>query len=208
MGTAAAAGTATTAAASCCSRCIDARLRAADSPDRAAATTGAALARRRSRAGAASSASTRSASPTPISTPRKRGSSTGSPRAGTATMDYMARHGVDPRAPGRRWCPGTLRVITARMNYLPPGARDAERRAAPTRRRRTSRATRSVATTTRCCARRLQRLADRIAAASRRRSAIASSPTARRCSRSRWRRRPGWAGAASTRCCSTREPGS
>ena len=38
-------------------------------------------------------------------------------------MDYMARHGVSRARPGAL-VPGTLRVITARMNYLPPVARD------------------------------------------------------------------------------------
>ena len=36
-------------------------------------------------------------------------------------MDYMARHGV-ARARPAALVPGTLRVITARLNYLPPGA--------------------------------------------------------------------------------------
>jgi len=38
-------------------------------------------------------------------------------------MDYMARHGVKRSRPGEL-LPGTLRVIAARMDYLPPGARD------------------------------------------------------------------------------------
>jgi epoxyqueuosine reductase len=38
------------------------------------------------------------------------------------TMDYMARHGAT-RARPRELVPGTLSVITARMNYRPPGAR-------------------------------------------------------------------------------------
>jgi epoxyqueuosine reductase len=37
-------------------------------------------------------------------------------------MDYMARHGV-ARARPASLVPGTLRVITARMNYRPPAAR-------------------------------------------------------------------------------------
>jgi epoxyqueuosine reductase len=37
-------------------------------------------------------------------------------------MDYMARHGVK-RARPAELVPGTLRVISARMNYLPPQAR-------------------------------------------------------------------------------------
>ena len=40
-------------------------------------------------------------------------------------MDYMARHGTR-RARPSELVPNTLRVITARMNYLPPGARASE----------------------------------------------------------------------------------
>lgn len=48
-------------------------------------------------------------------------------------MDYMARHGV-ARARPATLVPGTLRVITARMNYRPPAARaSAEVLADPTR---------------------------------------------------------------------------
>jgi len=39
-------------------------------------------------------------------------------------MDYMARHGAT-RARPAELVPGTLRVITVRMNYLPPAARTA-----------------------------------------------------------------------------------
>jgi epoxyqueuosine reductase len=39
-------------------------------------------------------------------------------------MDYMARHGVR-RARPAELVPGTLRIITARLDYLAPGARDA-----------------------------------------------------------------------------------
>ena len=38
-------------------------------------------------------------------------------------MDYMARHGVKRSRPAEL-VPGTLRVISARMNYTPPAARD------------------------------------------------------------------------------------
>ena len=41
------------------------------------------------------------------------------------TMDYMARHGAR-RARPAEIVPGTLSVITVRMNYLPPGARASE----------------------------------------------------------------------------------
>jgi epoxyqueuosine reductase len=39
-------------------------------------------------------------------------------------MDYMARHGLR-RARPQEMIPGTIRVISARMDYLPPQARDA-----------------------------------------------------------------------------------
>ncbi|HSN39125.1 MAG TPA: QueG-associated DUF1730 domain-containing protein, partial [Burkholderiales bacterium] len=38
-------------------------------------------------------------------------------------MDYMAKHGVKRSRP-QELVPGTLRIITARMNYRPPAARD------------------------------------------------------------------------------------
>jgi epoxyqueuosine reductase len=40
-------------------------------------------------------------------------------------MDYMARHGA-ARARPAELVPGTLRVISARLDYLPPAARDSE----------------------------------------------------------------------------------
>jgi epoxyqueuosine reductase len=40
-------------------------------------------------------------------------------------MDYMAKHG-DKRTRPAELVPGTLRVISARMDYLPPNARDSE----------------------------------------------------------------------------------
>src|SRR5688572_22151105 len=39
-------------------------------------------------------------------------------------MGYMSRHGTKRTRPGEL-VPGTLRVLSARMNYWPPGARDA-----------------------------------------------------------------------------------
>ncbi len=76
-------------------------------------------------------------------------------------MDYMARHGAT-RARPAELVPGTLRVITARIE-LPAAVGARERRGARgSRRRRSSRATRSAATTTRCCARSCKRLALRI----------------------------------------------
>ena len=66
-------------------------------------------------------------------------------------MDYMARHGVR-RARPAELVPGTLRVISARLDYLPPDARARPTPCWPTRARHTSRAMRSAATTTRSCA--------------------------------------------------------
>jgi epoxyqueuosine reductase len=40
-------------------------------------------------------------------------------------MDYLERHGTLRSRPAAL-VPGTIRVITARLNYFPPGARDAE----------------------------------------------------------------------------------
>ena len=40
-------------------------------------------------------------------------------------MDYMARHGAARSRPDAL-VPGTLRVISLRMDYLPPGARDVQ----------------------------------------------------------------------------------
>ncbi len=121
-------------------------------------------------------------------------------------MAYMARHGT-ARARPAELVPGTVRVITARMNYWPAGA---ARRAGRARRRRARlrrRATRSAATITRCCARGLRGSSSASATRSAT-SAIACSPTARRCSKSRWPRRRASAGAASTRCCSRATMGS
>src|SRR5450830_1245625 len=40
-------------------------------------------------------------------------------------MDYMARHGLK-RARPAELAPGTIRIISVRMNYWPAGVRDAE----------------------------------------------------------------------------------
>ena len=113
-------------------------------------------------------------------------------------MDYMARHGVT-RARPAALVPGTLRVISARMDYLPPGARDAAAVLADPElgyvaRYALGRDYHKVCATG-CNA------SPRASATRSATSAIGSSPTARRSSRSRWRRRPGSAGGASTRCC-------
>jgi epoxyqueuosine reductase len=52
------------------------------------------------------------------------------------TMDYMARHGAR-RARPAELVPGTLTVITARLNYLPPSTR-ASRMCSPIRQRPSS----------------------------------------------------------------------
>ena len=156
--------------------------------------------RRHPRAGAASSASRRSASPTPISRPRKRGCSTGSPRAGTAR--WIIWHATaSRRARPAELVPGHA-ARDHRAHELPaPAARAARARCSPTARTRVRRALRARP--------RLPQGAARAAAAARRAhratrsatSAIACSPTARRCWKWRWPPRPGSAGAASTRCC-------
>jgi hypothetical protein len=64
-------------------------------------------------------------------------------------MDYMAAHGMK-RARPAELVPGTVRVITARMDYLPAGTPD-DWRAREERPRFPS--TRAAATITRCCVR-------------------------------------------------------
>ena len=66
----------------------------------------------------------------------------------------MARHGV-ARARPAALVPGTLRVITARMNYRPPAARRSDEILGDPTQGVHLRATRSAATITRCCARKL-----------------------------------------------------
>ena len=82
-------------------------------------------------------------------------------------MDYMAAHGLK-RARPAELVPGTVRVITARMDYLPrddAAGLAGDRVAAPRRSagRRRCRSMPAAATITRCCASRLQRLADQLA---------------------------------------------
>ena len=109
-------------------------------------------------------------------------------------MAYMARHGTARSRPAEL-VPGTLRVISARMNYWPDGA------PTPAEILRRPRARLRLALRARP---RLSQGAARAARAARRphrrrrraTSAIACSPTARRCSKSRSRPRPasGWRG--------------
>jgi epoxyqueuosine reductase len=94
--------------------------------------------------------------------------------------------------------PGTRSIITARMNYRPAAADSGTRW--PTARAPSSRATRWAATTTSCCGR-LQKLADRIGeeiGPFAYRAFTDSAPVME----VGLARTAGWAGAASTRCCS------
>ena len=123
--------------------------------------------------------------------------------AGTATMDYMARHGTRRSRPAEL-VPGTLRVISARMDYRPT-PRDADavlRRPALgyVSRYALGRDYHKRAAAAPGAARRPHRRRGRRA------PATAPSPTAHRCSRRRWRATPGSAGSASTPTCSTGTP--
>src|SRR5262249_34505517 len=111
-------------------------------------------------------------------------------------MHYMARHGARRARPGEL-IPGTLRVISARLDYLPPSAAPADAVLAASRR--------SDATITRFCA---PSCAGWPTGSESRSvpSTIAYSQTARPCWRSRSRPRRDWAGAASIRCCSRAKP--
>ena len=104
-------------------------------------------------------------------------------------MDYMARHGAT-RARPATLVPGTLRVITARMNYRPPAAR-AERRGPRRSDQGVHRALRARPRLPQGAAR-ASSSGSRCASASRSAtSATACSPTARRCSKWRWRAKSG-----------------
>ena len=111
-------------------------------------------------------------------------------------MDYMARHGTR-RARPAELVPGTLRVISARMDYWPGDAR-MPRRVLGDRAAGLRVALRARPRLSQGAAQRARALADRLAAARRRRAAIARSSTARRCSRRRSRATPASAGSAST----------
>src|SRR2546422_3405932 len=78
-------------------------------------------------------------------------------------MDYMARHGLR-RARPADLVPGTIRVISARLDYQPPRARDAASVLADSRRAYISRYALGR-DYHRVLRRKLQRLADRITAA-------------------------------------------
>ena len=140
---------------------------------------------------------------------RRRGAaaaSTGSPRAGTAR--WIIWHGTARPARGpAALVPGTLRVITARMNYRPPAARASDEilddpAKAFIARYALGRDYHKVMRAQAAAARR---------AHPRRRSAIsatACSPTARRCSKWRWPRRPGIGWRGKHTLLLTREAGS
>ena len=113
----------------------------------------------------------------------------------------MARHGVK-RARPTELVPGTLSVITARMDYLPRGTLDGwqaiewQRLAPPAR--PACRCMPAAATTTRCCARDCRHWPSGCLPRSAP-SATAYSRTRRPCSKSNWRLAAAWAGVASTR---------
>ena len=129
--------------------------------------------------------------------------------ASTARWTTWPRHGLK-RARPAELVPGTVRVITARMDYLPRATPDGwqaiewQRLARPARRPR-CRSTPAAATITRCCARACSSWPSGWPARSAR-SATASSPIRRRCSRSSWPRAAASAGAASTRWRCTARP--
>ena len=157
--------------------------------------------------GDASSASRRSASPTPSSAPRKRACMSWLDAGRHGEMDYMARHGAARARPARARPRHDPRDHRAHELLAGRCARRA-RRCSPIPRAATSRATRSAATITRCCARALATLA----AAHRRRGRSVRPPRVHRQragARGRARRaRRASAGAASTRCCSRATTGS
>ena len=155
---------------------------------------------RPSRSGVASSASRRSASRTPSFRKRKSICSAGSRPGRHGDMAYMARHGTARSRPAEL-VPGTIRVISARMNYWPRDAAPAHETLedpslAYVSRYALGRDYHKVLRAQACAAGRAHR------ARKWDRSAFACSPTPRRCSKSRSPPRPAWAGAASTRSCS------
>ena len=91
--------------------------------------------------------------------------------------------------------PGTVRVLSARMDYWPAGGRDARRGARAIRSRLRFALRARAATTTRCCATRCRGWPTTSSRASGR-WAIACSSTRGRCSRRHWRATPGigWIG--------------
>ncbi len=113
-------------------------------------------------------------------------------------MDYMARHGVKRSRPAEL-VPGTVRVIAARLDYLPPAAADPWRVLRDPELGYLSRYAlgRDYHKVLR---NRLQRLADRIAARLAR-LATGCSRTALRCWKRRWPSGQGWAGLANTAIC-------
>jgi epoxyqueuosine reductase len=126
------------------------------------------------------------------------------------SMHYMQRHGLK-RARPAELVPGTLSVITARMDYLPrataPGWQAIEwQRLGDPRQASVSIYARGR-DYHKVLRARLQALADKLAAEVGELGA-ACSPTRRRCSRWNWPRAAAWAGAASTRWLLQREGGS
>lgn len=113
-------------------------------------------------------------------------------------MDYMAKHGNKRTRPAEL-VPGTIRIISVRMDYLPPHAKDSQAvmddgNQAFISRYALGRDYHKV------LRQRLQKLCDRI------RDVVGDFgyrvfPIARRCWRLPWQKKPAWAGAVSTRCC-------
>ena len=101
-------------------------------------------------------------------------------------MDYMVKHGTKRSRPAEL-VDGTLRVISVRMDYFPPDAASIETVLHDPTRGFISRYAlgRDYHKLMR---KRLQKYADR----------IACSSTVRRCWKNHWRKKPGWAGSAST----------
>ncbi len=112
-------------------------------------------------------------------------------------MDYMARHGTRRSRPAELE-PGTLRVISVRMDYVPPGTPNAwdvihDREQAYIARYALGRDYHKVMRN------RLQKLAAKIRRACRRLFAIARTSIPHRCWKRRSRAMRGLAGSASTR---------
>lgn len=113
-------------------------------------------------------------------------------------MDYMARHGVKRSRPAEL-VPGTVRAITARLDYLPPAAADPWR-VLPDPELGYLSAMRWAGIITRCCETGCNGwrigLPPPLA-----RLAAGSSRTVLRCWKKRWPSGRGWAGLASTAIC-------
>jgi epoxyqueuosine reductase len=117
-------------------------------------------------------------------------------------MDYMGAHGSKRSHPDEL-VPGTLRVVSLRMDYLPGDTQMAQMLAQPEKayisRYALGRDYHKL------IRKRVQQLADRFRRRSAR-SAFAPSSTAPRCWKKPSPNRPAWAGSARTPWCSTARP--